>query len=67
MHLSEIKQQLDTGDMAFIAKSTGYSRETVSKVLAGERNNEIIVEASKMLVEGKKSLQEQIAIMAGLC
>jgi hypothetical protein len=66
MNISEIKQQLEWGDMDFIAKSTGYSKEMVRKVLAGDRNNNRIVEAAKILVDGKKSLKDQISIMAGL-
>lgn len=63
MHLEDIKQQLDKGDIAFIAQSTEYSKEMVRKVLDGDRNNKLIVEAARILVEGKKSLREQISIM----
>lgn len=64
MKLDEIKNRLDSSDMGFIAKSTGYSYDLVNKVINGARVNEKIVEAAKILIEGKKSLADQIAIMA---
>ncbi|MCU0441450.1 MAG: hypothetical protein MUE96_03555 [Bacteroidia bacterium] len=66
MQLEHIKQELGYGDQIFIAKSTGYSVETVKKVLRGERINDKILKAAEMLIDGKKSLHEQISIMAGL-
>jgi hypothetical protein len=59
----EIKELLDSGDQKFISRSTGYSPETVRKVLGGQRNNDKILKAAQILVEGKKSLAEQIEIM----
>lgn len=64
MQLDEIKNSLDSSDASFIAKGTGYSVEMVRKVLNGDRNNSVIVEAAKIIIEGKKSLKEQIEIMA---
>lgn len=64
MQLSEINEELEYGDKKAIARSTGYSVETVKKVLAGTRNNETILKAATMLIEGRQSLEEQIAIMA---
>lgn len=64
MELAEIKQQLSTGDIPFLAKATGFSKELVRKVLAGERNNDTVLMAAEMLVKSKKSLLEQIEIMA---
>lgn len=58
-----IKEMLDSGDQKFISKSTGYSTETVRKVLAGSRNNDKIIKAAEILIEGKRSLAEQIEIM----
>jgi hypothetical protein len=65
MTLDEIKNSLDPSDTKFIAKSLGYSDDLVRKVLNGARVNDSIVQAAKMVIEGKKSLAEQIAIMCG--
>lgn len=65
MNILEIKESLVSGDMPFLAKSTGYSYETIKKVLDGERKNDLIVNAAKILIEGKKSLATQIAVMCG--
>lgn len=63
MLLDDIKQQLDTGDVKFLSRNTGYSKEMIYKVLDGERNNDVIVKAAKHLIDGKKSLAEQISII----
>jgi len=65
MQLIEIKKNMDSGDASFLAKTTGYSVEMVRKVLNGERNNDLIVQAAELFVKNKKSLSEQIALMCG--
>jgi hypothetical protein len=64
MQLSEINEKIERGDKKTIARSTGYSEAMVKKVLSGERNNVKIIKAAEMLVKGRQSLEEQIAIMA---
>lgn len=63
MTLDDIKQELDSGDVGFIAETTGYSKEMVRKVISGDRVNSDILLATQILVSGKKSLREQISIM----
>lgn len=63
MEFSEIKENISSSDQKIIAKTTGYSIETVRKVMAGTRNNTLIWEAAKIIAKGKKSLEEQILIM----
>lgn len=64
MNLEEINNNIERGDQKVIARSTGYSNEMVKKVLAGTRNNEMILKAAEMLIKNRQSLEEQIAIMA---
>lgn len=64
MTIEELKNALEYGDQKAIARSTGYSVHMVKKVLAGDRNNGKIVKAAEMMIRGRKSLEEQIKIMA---
>jgi hypothetical protein len=63
MELIEIKKQLDFGDQRFLAKATGYSTETVKKVLDGTRVNTKVMDAALFMIAGKRSMEEQIRIM----
>ena len=65
MSLDEIKNNLDRSDAAFIAKNLGYTPEMVRKVLNGDRNNDTIIEAARIVAQNNISLQHQIAAMAG--
>jgi predicted transcriptional regulator len=65
MTLSDIKNSLDPSDTNFIARNLGYSPDFVRKVINGERKSTLVVKAAELVVEGKKSLEEQISIMCG--
>ena len=42
------------GDIAKLARETGYSQSMVSRTLSGQRNNESIVEKAYKLVSRRK-------------
>jgi hypothetical protein len=68
MQKIDISAHLEYGDAKFIAQSTGYSESLVDKVLNGKdgnkRDNDTIIKAAKMVIANRKSLEEQIKIMA---
>lgn len=61
--VEEISNRLVKGDATFIAKTTGYERDTVERVLSGKRKNSKIIKAARMLLASRQSLEAQIAIM----
>lgn len=67
MKKNEISAQLEYRDAKFIAQTTGFSESLVDKVLNGKgdnkRDNVKIIKAAKMVIAGRKSLEEQIKIM----
>ena len=50
-----IKKKLKRGDITAIAFSTGYSVSYVSRVLNGHRNNKIIMDEAKWVVQIESS------------
>ena len=59
-NLPNIKAQITSGDIRIICEVTGYSRDTVDKVLLGQRNNNRVVELCEHAIECRKEAKEKI-------
>lgn len=56
--MSKNPHSFDHGDLAKIARSTGYSKNMVWRVLVGgDRHNETIVQAAQKVIEFNQSLK----------
>lgn len=55
-NLEELKAELKRGDLVQLAEITGYGYEMVRKVIAGTRNNDIIIKAANDLLDHRASL-----------
>lgn len=60
MTISEIRKYLIKGDMTEVAELTGYSPQTVRKMLSGQRKaNEKVVAVAKQIAFNRKQVRAQ--------
>jgi hypothetical protein len=53
----DIKKRMRKGDFQRVAEITGKSPETVRKVMSGDRNNDMVVEAAEDYIEAIDELK----------
>lgn len=58
---SNLKEQLKHGELKIIAETTGYTVQYVSLVLKGQRNQPIIIDTTKRIIDNREQLKEELS------
>ena len=53
-----LRTQLFRGDYKTLASMANVSRETVKKTLSGERNNQVVVQAARILIRSREAAKK---------
>lgn len=56
----DLRKQLRHGDIKTLMEVTGYSRDLIQKVLKGDRTNEEVLSAAKIIADARKEKRQQM-------
>lgn len=63
LSVSELKKQLVVGDIKLIADVTHFTADYAKKVLCEDRKNEVIIEATRMLLKDRQSFYKKVDLL----